>query len=113
MRVFQTRSTTLPWCQMRSLRLSRSSCRAVSSLNGGRLEPLVWGRAAPLTPARSGELACRSARCLAWRGGDADHRLRLDLHLPARVEEGGDDHHRARGTDLAEDLSVDATDRLP
>ena len=40
-------------------------------------------------------------------------RLRLDLDLPARVEQATDHEHRARRPDLGKDLAVRASDFLP
>ena len=39
-----------------------------------------------------------------------DDRLGFDLDLPARIEEAGDDDHRAGRPDVAEDLPVHLTD---
>src|SRR5450759_4900527 len=59
---------------------------------------LVWG-----------PVAC----ALRWVGHVVEDCLRLDLDPPARIEQAGDDDHRARRANLAEDLPVDAPDRLP
>ena len=66
-----------------------------------------------LAPTRCGVLGRRSSTCVAWRLGVVEDRLGLDLHPPARIEQAGNDNHRARRADLAENLPMDATDRLP
>ena len=46
----------------------------------------------------------------SW-GYSATIGVELDLDLPARVDQAGDDDHRARGADLAEDLAVHRSTR--
>jgi hypothetical protein len=73
----------------------------------------VGMRTSLLASTRCGALRRRSACVVRRVGGSVEDRLRLDLHPPARIEQASDKDHRARRTDLAEDLPVDAPDRLP
>ena len=97
----------------RNLALNAAAIAEAETLaaSAGDMHTMDRTRRAPRAPARRDAAAAPGAQRLAAAG--ADHGVGLDLDLPARVQERRHDHHRRRRPDLAEHLTVDASDLGP